>query len=50
MKNPNKTEALQRDYFHRLLSDKSVDDKMQFFTQAKKIFDLIKKKSRTKKR
>jgi hypothetical protein len=50
MKNTAKLNALQREYFHRLLSDRSVDDKMHFFTQAKRIFDLVKKKSRKKKR
>jgi len=50
MKNTAKLNALQREYFHRLLSDRSVDDKMPFFIQAKRIFDLIKKKSRKKKR
>jgi len=49
MKNTAKPEDLQRDYFHRLLADRSVEDKMPFFTQAKRIFELIKKKSRKKK-
>ncbi len=50
MKNSSKVNALQRDYFQRLLTDSSVEDKMPFFTKAKHIFDLIEKKSRKKNR
>jgi hypothetical protein len=50
MKNPLKPEALRRDYFHRLLADRSVEDKMPFFIRAKRIFDLLQKKKRNKKR
>ena len=50
MKNTVNTDALRRDYFHKLLADRSVDDKMQFFIRAKRIFDLVTKKSRKKKR
>ncbi|HMT28800.1 MAG TPA: hypothetical protein PKD91_05925 [Bacteroidia bacterium] len=49
MKNTVKLEDLQREYFHKLLSDRSVDDKMPFFTQAKRIFDLVKRKTGKKK-
>jgi len=50
MKNSGKQDAIKRDYFHRLLADRSVEDKMPFFTQAKRIFDLLQKKTRRKKR
>lgn len=44
MKNTAKIEIIQKSYFQRLLSDRSVDDKMPFFTKAKQIFEMIKKK------
>ena len=43
MKKAMKLESLQRDYFQRLLSDQSVEDKMQFFAHAKRIFSMVKK-------
>ena len=50
MKKAVKLESLQRDYFQRLLSDQSVDDKMQFFVHAKRIFSMVKKNVRNNKR
>ncbi len=44
MKSQAKIDILQKSYFQKLLSDRSVDDKMPFFTKAKQIFEMIKKK------
>jgi hypothetical protein len=46
MKRASKIEKIKKRYFHRLLTDRSVDDVMPFFVAAKNIFDkasLIKK-------
>jgi len=44
MKSTAKIETLQKSYFQKLLSDRSVDDKMPLFTKAKQIFEMVKKK------
>jgi hypothetical protein len=44
MNKKNKLEILRREYFHKLLTDGSVEDKMLLYIRAKKIFDLGKRK------
>jgi hypothetical protein len=44
MKNTAKIDILQKSYFQKLLSDRSVDDKMPLFTKAKQIFEMVRKK------
>jgi hypothetical protein len=49
MKSTIRLEQLRNRYLHKLLSDKSIDDRTRLFAKAKSIFDHLRKKSARKK-
>jgi len=49
MKSTLRLEQLRNRYLHKLLSDKSIDDRTRLFAKAKSIFDQLRRKGSVQK-